>query len=388
MQDQKILNCIKIKDLEKGNLLKLYNSLALIPIENQITLKDDIYETQVYYPASTASNYFLIYEKLMPSLLIGEFDSVGLVTQHFNDTLSEAEYDLYKSSIKKYIPNVWDYTTVKSLCNENRLDITKILMGSLVEDTLVVTRDVSFAYNSNSDISIRGFTFLEKYLIENHKGILYFKKIGSWFVNQLQGNEHTYFPFLYEPFFELNGKLFAYLRNTSDSKKGINRELIASGLVYSDNSDTLNYAEKLLIPYISVDSNLLVQLKDNIFGNGSKLFKWNSNYYIVYYYLQKVVSVQDGSVMTIKEWINSHLDADFNHNIVVLKDWFIDEKDQLHIVYVSQSKIWIYSFRDEKPQYKILMSKRFNNLYKINKFRILSYGVSDDKMSIESYRYN
>lgn len=331
---------------------------------------------------------FLIYEKLVPSLLIGDFDSVGLVTQHFNDTLSEAEYDLYKSTIKKYIPNVWDYTTVKSLCNENRLDITKILMGSLVEDTLVVTRDVSFAYNSNSDISIRGFTFLEKYLIENHKGILYFKKIGSWLVNQLQDNEHTYFPFLYEPFFELNGKLFAYLRNMSDSKKSINLELIASRLIYSDNSDTLNYDEKLLLPYISVDSNLLVQLKDNIFGNGSKLFKWNSNYYIVYYYLQKVVSVQDGSVMTIKEWINSHLDADFNHNIVVLKDWFIDEKDQLHIVYVSQSKIWIYSFRDEKPQYKILMSKRFNNFYKINKLRILSYGVSDDKMSIESYRYN
>lgn len=375
----------KVKELDESKVHSILDSLCLIESNQTQTIITDRFESKKYYPVSLSDDYFTVFESIYPSLVISSVNQSNFASKFITPQMNSTFYSEYSKQIEKNLKiKIWPYDKALNFCKENHFDLFKLQSATVNQDTLLTVRDVSFFYDGQSGPVFRTMSFLEKYQIKQDNDSILTKRTQSCIIIPEVVDSITYALFYYEPFSIINNIPYCLFRNYNE-KKPFQNELIGArfGL---DESGHINYTDLVKSDRVNASDSLSTLLKLHLYGNGAKLFKFKNKFYILYFYLNKVVSLNDHTVTGIEDWIRANINPNFKDKINLVKDIYING-DKISILVLTKS-IQLRYLENNSGHIKVdtLLSDDYDSNYRINATKILSFSINDQHILVNSFQ--
>ena len=378
----KILFDYSINKLSQSDINSIFKEIGIIHPANVYLLKNDRFESGKYNPLTFSNQcYFSLLERIRPSLLLGKIDNKRFITSYFKDVISENQYIKYLATIStKWNYNFYDFNSVKKVCSENHINISRVKSATCFSDQLFLVREIASIYNQENETILRNFDFLETYNLSIKNDTLCYEFERGKIISPFKKDLIEYGPFISEPFFQIDSSLYLYYRNYSDITKPMTNELIGGKLDFS--SVELGYGNELITKDISESDQLKDKMKLFLYGNGTKLFFYNNKPFIAFLFLDKILDIDGDKVYSLVDWlklfsvnfnsvdleVNSICDVDvFNNTLRVV---FHDSNSNYRYIKLEDKNISMFTL--SKPLY-------YPN-FRIFRDQSISFFIKDDQI--------
>lgn len=372
----------KIKELNDSLEHKIFKDLNIITSNEIWTISSDRFESDKYYPTRASNKYFIAFEKLMPTLLIGSFNQNKSIFNYYTPNINASNFNAYADKIERNLNiKLWPYKDIVKTCRENHFDLYKLQSASLNEDTLYIVLDIGFFYSGPNGPIYRNMSFLESYLLNLQGDSIFSRQLNSDMIMPLTQGKGSYIIFYSEPFSIINHSPYCILRNRNEQKP-FTHELIGAHLTFLNNQ--ISYTDFIHSSQINVSDSLASLLKLHLYGNGAKLLKYENKYYLLYYYLNKMISIQEGKVYETADWIRQNINSSFDDKINFVKDISI-KGDRIKILLLTKNERLVYLDSAVKNQIYTLLSSDKSSIYEINDNKILSFKINNEQVSVNAF---